>query len=313
MRRSEIRKDYIQDKYVLIAPRRSNRPNQFGRAGEECPLIRPEDSPLSPRNINREKPLDMAGTKRDWRIYVVPNKFPAVSLDNDRAYGVHELVIETPNPNTHLEDLPVSHVAEVLEIYARRTAALSKNPRIKYILIFKNSGGRAGASLCHAHSQIFATEFVPPQIADKSIRVQAHRAEHGDCIYCDVVHNESKGPRFVWQDKNLVAFCPYASMHNYEVWILPKKHRDNITQLTASERTSWARIMKELLYTINHKLFLPYNYYFHQVVDDADQHLYMKIIPRGSSWAGVEIGSGLIINPIPPEDAAKFYREHLSL
>lgn len=313
MRRSEIRKDYIQDKYVLIAPRRSKRPNQFGQQGEECPLIRPEDSPLAPQNINREKPLDLIGTKRNWRVYVVPNKFPAVSLDNERAYGAHELVIETPDPNMHLEDLSLKHVSEVLEMYARRTAILSKNPRIKYILIFKNAGGRAGASLCHAHSQIFATEFVPPQISDKSVRTQAHRAQYGDCIYCDVVKKESKGRRFIWQDKNVVAFCPYASMHNYEVWILPKRHRDNITQLSEAERKSWAKIMKEVLYAINHKLYLPYNYYFHQVVDDIDQHLYMKLIPRGSSWAGVEIGSGLIINPIPPEDAAKFYRQHLKI
>ncbi len=313
MRRSEIRKDYIQDKYVLIAPRRSQRPSQFGHLGDDCPLVRPDDSPFSPRNINHERALDLVGTKRNWRVYVIQNKFPAVSLDNPRAYGSHEVVVETPNPNIHLEDLPLKHVAEVLDIYARRTAALSKNRRIKYILIFKNAGGRAGASICHAHSQIFATEFVPPQIADKSVRVQSHRASHGDCIYCDVVQQERHSKRFIWEDKHVVAFCPYASMHNYEVWILPKQHRDNITQLSQAERLSWARIMKEILYTINHKLLLPYNYYFHQVVDDPDQHLYMKLVPRGSAWAGVEIGSGLIINPIPPEDAAKFYRSHLSI
>lgn len=311
MRRSEIRKDYIQEKYVLVSPRRSNRPNQFGGGGEDCPLIKPADSPLSPHNINQEKPLDMVGPKRNWRIYVVPNKFPAVSLDNPRAYGAHELVIETPNPNIHIEDLPTKHVAEILDVYARRTLALSKNPRIKYVLIFKNSGGRAGASLCHAHSQIFATEFVPPTLLDKSARVQAHRAKYSDCIYCDVVKKERLSKRFIWEDQNIVAFCPYASMHNYEVWILPKRHRDNITQLNHSERLSWAHIMRKVLFAINHKLLLPYNYYFHQLVDDVDQHFYMKIIPRGSSWAGVEIGSGLIINPIPPEDAAKFYREYL--
>ena len=97
-------------------------------------------------------------------------------------------------------------------------------------------------------------------------------------------------------------------MHNYEVWILPKRHCDNIMLLSAVERQSWARLLQRLLQRIVHDLQLPYNYYFHQVVRDENQHLYMKITPRGSVWAGVEIGSGIIINPIPPEDAAKFYR-----
>lgn len=310
-KRSELRKDYIQEKYVLIAPLRNKRPHPTVEQAEACPLVRPEDSPLSPFNINREPPLAIVGTKRNWKVYVAANKFPAVSLNNPKAYGEHELVVETPNPNIHLEDLPTSHVAAVLGIYAKRTAALAKNPRLNYVLIFKNAGGRAGASLCHAHSQIFATEFVPPHIRDKSNRAKDYQTVHGACIYCEVVKRERSSARFIWEDKNVIAFCPYASMHNYEVWILPKRHRDNITVLTQAERLSWAHIMKRLLYTINHKLYLPYNYYFHQLVDDSDQHLYMKLTPRGSAWAGVEIGSGLIINPIPPEEAAKFYRDQL--
>lgn len=309
--RPELRKDYIQEKYVLIAPSRRRRPVQLATNGETCPLIRPEDSPFSPQNINREPALARVGGQRNWKIRVVRNKFPAVTLDNPKAYGEHEVVIETPNPNTHLEDLPTTHVADVLAVYAKRTAALTKNPRLHYVLIFKNSGGRAGASLCHAHSQIFATEFIPPHILDKSTRSQAYREKHKRCIYCHVISTERRSRRLVWEDRNIIAFCPYASMYNYEVWILPKRHRDNITLLNRGEQLSWAHIMKKLLFTINHKLLLPYNYYFHQLIDDPDQHLYMKLVPRGSAWAGVEIGSGLIINPVPPEDAAKFYRAQL--
>lgn len=310
-KKSELRKDYIQEKYVLIAPLRNRRPHQTVVPSDACPLIRPDDSPFSPHNINSKPALARSGTKRSWKVFVVRNKFPAVTLDNPKAYGEHEVVIETPNPNVHLEDLPTNHVADILSVYAQRTAALMKNPRLHYVLIFKNAGGRAGASLCHAHSQIFATEFVPPHIIDKSTRTQIYRAKHGACIYCQVITKERRSRRFVWEDKHVIAFCPYASMHNYEVWILPKQHRDNITLLSRAERTSWAHIMKRLLFTINHKLLLPYNYYFHQLVDDPDQHLYMKLIPRGSAWAGVEIGSGLIINPMPPEEAATFYRRQL--
>ncbi len=96
-------------------------------------------------------------------------------------------------------------------------------------------------------------------------------------------------------------------MHNYEIWLMPKRHLDNVTHLSGVERHSFAAMLKKVLLKI-HALDLPYNYYFHQVIHDEDQHLYLKVVPRGSIWAGVEIGSGVIINPISPEKAAAFYR-----
>jgi len=308
--RSEIRKDYIQDKYVIIAPKRNERPHAKP-ALDDCPLVRPEDSPFSPHHINHERAVAIVGTKRRWQMYVVRNKFSAVSLDNPKAYGVQEVVVETPNPNIHLEELSLSHIARLLKLYAERSRAVAKLPRIKYILIFKNKGGRSGASLCHAHSQIFATEFIPPQIQDKASRCHTYTAKTKRCVYCDTIAKERKSPRLVWEDKHVVAFTPYASMHDYEIWILPKQHRHNISQLTEAERKSWAKILQRTLFTITHRLYLPYNYYFHQLIGDNNQHLYMKIVPRDTVWGGVEVGSGLIINAVPPEVAAKFYREAL--
>ena len=114
----------------------------------------------------------------------------------------------------------------------------------------------------------------------------------------------------MYKDKYVIAFTPYASMFNYEVWLMPLRHLDNITELNKAEKKSWAKVLKHILKKIG-QLDLPYNYYFHQVINDEDQHLYMKIVPRGSIWAGVEIGSGLIINPIMPRSAAEFYRQGL--
>ena len=176
------------------------------------------------------------------------------------------------------------------------------------MLIFKNDGGKAGASIEHAHSQIFATSFLPPHLMDKSQKVQKYKLQHGACIYCETINKERKGPRLVWEDKNVIAFTPYASIHNYEVWIMPKRHLDNITLLKDAERESFAKVLKKILLKID-GLKLPYNYYFHQVVNDEDQHLYMKVTPRKAVWAGVEIGSGIFINTVTPEKAAAYYRE----
>ncbi|MBU0648822.1 galactose-1-phosphate uridylyltransferase [Patescibacteria group bacterium] len=302
----EIRKDYIQEKYVIIAPKRDKRPHDVERP-ERARSAKEKSCVFCPKNINKEPALFNLGTAKNWRIKVILNKFPAVSLDNPKAYGWQEVVIEAPEHKPEIENLSDGRVAEILEVYAKRTEAISKNKNIEYILIFKNNGGRAGASLQHSHSQIFATKFLPPHLFDKSQKVQQYKLKHGTCVYCDVIKKESRGPRLIFRGKKIIAFAPYASMHNYEVWILPRRHVDNITLLTDEERKEWAQVLKKLLKQIT-RLGLPYNYYFHQVVFDEDQHLYMKIVPRGSVWAGVEIGSGLIINPVAPEDAAQYYR-----
>lgn len=306
MKKPEIRKDYVQEKYVIIAPKRGKRPHDVERP--ECANPRKKKTCVfCPEKINSEPSLLNIGTKKNWKIKVVENKFPAVSLDNPKAYGRQEVVIETPDHLPEIDDLPLKHVAKILEVYSMRTQAIMEDKNIEYILIFKNNGGRAGASLQHSHSQIFATKFLPPHLFDKSQKSQEYKLKNGTCAYCDAIKKELSGPRLVYQGKHVAAFTPYASMHNYEIWILPYRHIDNITQLTSAERLEWAMILKKVLDKIT-KLGLPYNYYFHQVRYDDDQHLYMKIKPRGSVWAGVEIGSGLIINPVAPEDAAEYYR-----
>lgn len=306
----ETRRDYIQDKYVIIAPPRHKRPHNVSVPAAAASS---KSCVFCPRVVNKRRDILLAHpAKSDWKIAVVPNKYPAVSVKYPRAYGVQEVVIETPEPRKQLEELPVPHAADILGVYAERTRAISKNKKIEYILIFKNSGGRAGASLQHSHSQIFATALVPPHLADKTQQMRRFTRSFGSCVYCEVLEIESKGPRLVYRDDLVVAFTPYASMHNYEVWILPLRHIDNITELTPAERLAWARVQKLLLRSLS-DLGLPYNYYFHQMVRDRDQHLYMKITPRGSIWAGVEIGSGVILNPVSPEEAARYYRTRLDV
>jgi len=309
IKRPELRKDYIQDKYVIIAPQRNKRPHDV-----EVPVCtvpqKKNQSPFSADNLRKEKALLTIGPEKSWRVKVLLNKYPAISINNPKAYGQQEVVVETPDPRPETDDLPVSHIEDILRAYATRTKELAKNKKIEYILIFKNNGGSAGASLRHSHSQIFATNFIPPHIFDKSQKQQEYKIRTGHCVYCDVIKKESKSPRLVYKNKHIIAFTPYASMYNYEIWLMPLAHQDNITELTDQEMESLAKTLKHILKKIK-QLGLPYNYYFHQVINDNDQHLYLKIVPRGSLWAGVEIGSGIIINPIDPDQAAAYYRQGL--
>ena len=303
--RSELRKDYIQDKYVIIAPRRAARPQP-----PACPPPGPpagKDCDFCPESGRQPEDIATVGPARAWRLKVKRNRYPAVTGDNPRAYGRQEVIIETPRHDQRLEELSLANIVELFDVFADRTRAISADPRIEYILIFKNTVGGAGASLGHSHCQIFATDFIPPHLLDKSEKILEYRLRCGRCPYCDVIARESAGPRLVWRDRQVVVFAPYASMYNYELWILPRRHFDNVTDMDQAEKKSWARALKAALAAVR-RLGLPYNFYFHQVKHDTDQHLYMKITPRGSVWAGVEIGSGVIINPVAPEAAARYFR-----
>jgi UDPglucose--hexose-1-phosphate uridylyltransferase len=216
-------------------------------------------------------------------------------------------VIETPDHQKQIDHLPTDQVVRILRVFANRTKSIQKHKRIEYILTFKNSGGSAGASITHSHSQIFATNFIPPHLLERSQKAREYRLRTGRCAYCDMIKVEERSSRLIYSDKNVVAFAPFASENNYEAWILPRRHLDNITLLNHRELHATARLLKKILHKIT-LLKLPYNFYFHQVVNDEDQHFYIKIRPRGTIWAGVEIGSGIIINPTPPEEAAKYFR-----
>lgn len=303
--KSEIRKSYLHNKYVIITPSRAKRPRDIK---EQTVIERTASCPFCPENLNRENILDEIKMDDNSMVISLKNIFPAVSLDNPKAYGTQEVIIETPNHTKELAQLEEKEIEQVLKMYARRTDAISADQRIEYVLCFKNQGSKAGASIVHAHSQIFATDILPPDIHEELGLAQAYKIEHGTCPYCDIIAKEMKSERKVFEDKFIAAFAPYASEYHYETWIFTKRHLDNITRLNDDEFKSFAKILKKILIKLE-QLDLSFNYFLHQVVSNQDQHFYLKIQPRDSVWAGIELGSGLVINSVPPEEAAEFYRQ----
>ncbi len=302
--KSEIRKAYLLNKYVIITPGRALRPKDIK---EQTIISRAQACPFCSENIDKNNIVDKITENNKWQVLCLNNIYPAVSLDNRKAYGKQEVIIENRHHSTELADLSEKQIEMVLRMYGRRTKALSKDSKINYILCLKNQGSKAGASIAHAHSQIFATHFLPPDIQEEFALAQAYRAEHDACPYCDEIKKEMKSQRKIYEDDFVAAFAPYASEFHYEAWIFSKRHLDNITKLNASELKSFAKVLKIILKKLQ-MLDLSFNFFLHQVVPDHDQHFYLKIQPRGSVWAGVELGSGLIINSVPPELAAKYYR-----
>jgi UDPglucose--hexose-1-phosphate uridylyltransferase len=308
-RPSEIRIDYVHDRQVIIAPGRAKRPHDDPGffAAAASPKIPPEQDAFSPERLRGVKAqLTIGG--RDWRVKVIPNIYAVVTPDNPKVYGYQEVVVETPDYGIDIAELPENHIADIFRAYGQRVRALQKDKRIRYILVFKNNGGRAGASINHAHSQIFASAYVPPHVILRRKRAQEYRIIHNTDYYNDLLVREENGPRWIVSGAHVCALTPYASLYNYEAWIMPWRRVDSVGQLQGPELREMAKYLKILLTKLSRE-GLPYNYYLHQVVGDQTEHLYLRIAPRRDVWAGLELGSRLVINTVVPEDAAAFYRD----
>lgn len=307
----EIRKDYILDRWVVISTGRGKRPKQFSKAeaaGVKVDFFAPGNEEMTPPEIGR------TGTKKKWRMRWFENKFPALQPEGQHdirtdntyftfsvSYGHHEVLVETPRTDKQLYDLGIKEIAELFRVYNSRIEELGSKPNICYVCVFKNHGRRGGTSIVHSHSQIMALNHVPKDVRDE---VEACK-KFGACPYCDIIGIESRGERKCFENNEFIAFAPYASRFNYEVWVFPKKHLRTLGDV--NDMKPLAEIMKKVLKKIK-ELGADFNYYIHYAPEGEDLHFHIEVAPRIATWAGFELGSGEVINSVSPEDAAKFYR-----
>ena len=307
----ELRKDYILDRWVIISTGRGKRPRQFKKLEAEevkVDFFAPGNEHMTPPEIGR------TGTDLKWKIRWFENKFPAlqaegqcdIRTDNKYFtfscnYGHHEVIVENPRLDKQLVDMNVKQISNLLKVYSKRINELSSMDSIKYVCVFKNHGRNGGTSILHTHSQVMALNHVPKEVRDK---VEACK-KYESCPYCEIIDVEKQGIRKCFENKEFVAFAPYASMYNYEVWIFPKKHIKTLDEV--KDLDSLAEIIKKILKKLK-RISADYNYYLHYAPEGEDLHFHIVVAPRIAIWAGFELCSGDVINSVSPEDAAKFYR-----
>lgn len=306
MTRPEIRKDYFKEVYVIIAPNRAKRPQTIIKKPE--PDI-PENGCYFCPDTFANDVITYADNNSEgqWEIISSVNKFPAVSLDNPKAYGQAEVIVETNKHGVDINELSIEHIVRIFDAYINRYTALKNIDGIKHVIIFKNEGGKAGASIDHSHSQIIALPLLPPKIKSEVEAYEKYVIENNSCPYCDIIAKESDGPRMIWQDKNLFVLAPYASESPYGAWFVPKRHVASIADLSNGEKESFAKAIKAVLGKLD-KFGISYNYFVENAVNDMDYHMHIKLAPRPNVWAGLELGTGVIVNPVAPEEAARIYR-----
>jgi UDPglucose--hexose-1-phosphate uridylyltransferase len=265
--------------------------------------------------------------RNGWSLRVIPNKFPALQIEGDldregegiydkmHGLGAHEVIIESPNHNDTLSSMPEERVEDVLWAYRDRILDLKKDDRFRYVLIFKNHGEQAGASLEHPHSQLIATPIIPKRVREEVDGAKAYFDLKDRCIYCDLIRQELQAEsRVIALNDEFVAIAPFASRFPFETWILPRSHEPFFQDSKKADMVSCSRMLKGVLGKMNQVLTNPpYNYLIHssplQETESDHYHWHIEIMPTLVKVAGFEWGTGFYINPVPPEDAAKYLRE----
>jgi UDPglucose--hexose-1-phosphate uridylyltransferase len=327
----ELRKDPVVGRWVIIATERERRPSDFKTdpvqlRSTSC-VFCPGNEERTPPEVLALRPPDRGRDSPGWSLRVVPNKFPALRIEGeiepsaeglfDRMNGVgaHEVVVETPDHTASLASLPVDSVVDVLLSYRERVTDLKKDPRFEYVLVFKNYGEAAGASLEHPHSQLIATPIIPIMVSDElSGSAQYYRMKER-CVWCDILHQERRrGTRVVLERDGFVALAPFAPRFPFETWILPARHYSRFEECGVDDLRGLALALGSFLRRMAHLLKdPPFNFMLHTaplrepLLDYFHWHL--EIIPKLTRVAGFEWGSGFFINPVPPEDAAAALRD----
>lgn len=326
----EIRKDVITGNYVIIAAERSKRPHDFTVPHEPKKWVNcvfccgSEDK--TPPEVLAVRPDGGTGNGPGWLVRAFPNKFPAVTAETDSApditggtdimpaAGFHEVLVDSPGHNDSLGCVSDKQAELVLQSIVERYQALRRDPRVKYIQIFKNSGAAGGASLEHTHWQIITVPVIPKIFAEEFLGVKRLFRNTGACVYCRIIEDEvSKGIRVVEQSEELVVIAPFASRFPYELWILPRQHRADFGRIPAKEIKALGSAIRRTVRRLERAFdYPPYNIVFHTSPVKRGYeifHWHVEILPRLSVTAGFEWGSGIFINPTSPETAAAALRE----
>lgn len=335
---SELRKDPIIGRWVIIASERGKRPTDFATAAPKgkpgsCPFCGGNET-MTPPEIYAVRSHDTLANTPGWKVRVVPNKFPALRVegsveregvgmfDKMSGIGAHEIIIETPVHDDFLQNRSCEDIGLLLDTYQKRMVDLKRDTRLHFIMIFKNEGERAGASLSHSHSQIIATPIVPKRVreeVDGSLEYFGYKMR---CVFCDIIREEKRfGSRIVYENASFISLCPFASRFPFEIWLLPKRHMSDFSLMTQQELFELSECLLVTMKRLAVALGEPqYNWMLHTEPNTAvprnpwpdirdHYHWHFEIIPKLTRVSGFEWGTGFYINPTPPEDAAAFLRE----
>lgn len=326
----ELRFNTATKDWLIIAADRAKRPEDFAHKSAEVSKESAANCPFCPGREEKTPNEIFAIRASDgrWQVRVVPNAFPALrdegNPDESRTpagflkmngVGKHEVVIETPEHEQVIATMGQDQVDKIFLTYRERYTALAQDPRFAAVVLFKNHGRGAGTSLHHPHSQIIALPVLPAFVESRVSIAREYYDTNGHCLYCQMIKMEkTEQSRVILETDKFIAFAPFASRLPFETWVLPKEHSSNFEKISRDDILELARVVKKILEKLYKTLGNPdFNYALYSAAcrEEKAEHFHwnLKIFPRISSMAGFELGSGVAINTMAPEAAAKSLQE----
>ncbi len=338
---SELRQDIISKDWMIIATGRAKRPQLFANKNREkfeqpiseCPF---ED----PQSFGHEEPvliyykdnkkIKIKGVRKlvkDWSLQVIKNKYPMLvpgccsDVLKDGPYkimqgnGFHEVII-TRDHKKHLAMMPTKNIEEVIKSYQERYLALMDHRFVNYIFVFHNHGKEAGASIPHPHTQLVAMPILPADVRRSLDGAKKYYEENKKCAHCEMIEWEKEEKRCIFQNEYFIVFAPFVPRVNFELRIYPRKHLTNFEKITETERKYLAEALQKALHSLYKGLKNPaYNFFIHTAPCDGKNyeyyHWHIEILPKTNTWAGFELGTGVEVLTIKPEEVAKFLRKYI--
>lgn len=355
----EYRKDILLDEWVIIATERAKRPENFKEEklkisqppASVCPFDRGNEGMTPPevlrvdrfgnyyiQGIKKDNTKDLKNGKTgccnknesfdDWKIRVVPNKFPALIPDalpvshqkgiytSMEGFGIHEVVIHSPDHVSNISQLSLDEIRLLVDVYAKRMQDISSNKSIESVIIMLNQGKDAGASIEHSHSQIFALPLIPPVLEREVYGTRRYYNKNKRCAVCSIIQFETvNDERVVYKNNDFIVIQPYASRNPFETWIVPLRHHSNFEYISGPEMDSFADCLKRVVDFFYYELNEPsFNYYIHTGPLHFSEtnffyHWNFELIPKLSIKAGFEIATGIDICITTPEYTAEFMKK----
>jgi len=338
---TELRQDLVTKEWIAIAPKRQKRsekdykakaPRKLNKYKKKCPFEDPQASGNAPPVLlyGDENTKDLSSSAQvvaDWSLQIIPNKYPifdhggrcGVEIEHGpykirEGSGRHEVII-TRDHDKHLALLENSKVLQVVTAYRERFLQLKDDDCIKYVSIFHNHGPSAGATIYHPHSQLAAMPVIPTDIHRSLANSHIYYERNKKCVHCIVVDWETKEKeRVLVENDDFIVFCPYASRVNFEIEIFPKKHGGHFEKTNNKELVNFADALHKALNFLYKSLDNPdYNFFIHTAPTDGNDypnyHWHVEIFPKTETWAGIELGTGMEILTISPEDAVRYLKK----
>ncbi|PJE57898.1 MAG: galactose-1-phosphate uridylyltransferase [Candidatus Portnoybacteria bacterium CG10_big_fil_rev_8_21_14_0_10_36_7] len=322
---SQLRLDPVSNDWVVIAVGRAMRPEDFSKNKREKIDVSEADCVFCNIATQSAPVLEYKNEKDEWQLVVIPNKYPAFSVGNElrkeqqgpyetmNAIGHHEVIIIRDHKKT-IAEMSTSEVKLIIDAYQSRYLSLKDKKFVNYISIFNNYGKEAGASIVHPHSQLMAIPIIDPDLNRSLEGSKKYMDKHGQCVHCAMIEWDiTDKKRIVFENKEFVVLCPFASRSSFEVRIYPKVHSAYFEKIDDQNKQSLAEALREAIQRIFEVLGDPaYNFFLHTAPCDGGvhdhYHWHLEIMPKTGTWAGFELGTGIEISTLEPDKAAEFLR-----